>query len=83
MEYINEVKTFAIDDFEAWGGAINIIDKAREVGRLDELEALVEGVFDGYDEIITSTMINDFIWFQANDDLDLWNENEFENEDEE
>lgn len=76
------VNTFSIDSFEAWGGAVAVINRARETGRLDELEDLVECAFDGYDSTgadqVTDTMINDFIWFDADDELDLWNENDDE-----
>lgn len=76
MEYVDEIKTFDISDFEAWGGAKDVIKQAKKVHRLDELEALVEGAFDGYEEMITATMINDYIWFYANDELNLWDEDE-------
>jgi hypothetical protein len=72
------VKTFSINSFEAWGGAVAVINRARETGRVGELEDLVECAFDGYDDAdqVTDSMINDFIWFYADDELDLWNEND-------
>ena len=73
MTYTTE---FELINFPAWGGATAVIDKAREVGRFDELEDLVNEYFEG--SFPTITEVNDFIWFYANDALDLWNENEDE-----
>lgn len=72
MDYVihNE---FDICSFQAWGGAKRVIEQAQKVGALYELQDLVEMVFDGYDEV-TDTMINDFIWFDADDELHLWDE---------
>ena len=67
---------FELINFPAWGGATNVIEHAREVGRFYELEDLVNEYFEG--SIPTITEVNDFIWFYANDHLDLWNENEDE-----
>ena len=46
----------SFEDFDAWSGAVEIID----AGKAEEFEALVEELFpNGVD----ATELNDFLWF--------------------
>ena len=57
------VVEFSIDSFEFWSGAVDVIDRVEELGKLDELEALIVDVFSD-SENVTETDINDFVWFE-------------------
>lgn len=54
---------FSIDSFEFWSGAVDVIDRVEELGKLDELESLIIDVFSD-SENVTETDINDFVWFE-------------------
>lgn len=54
---------FSIDSFEFWSGAVDVIDRVKELGKLDELESLIIDVFSD-SENVTETDINDFVWFE-------------------
>ena len=48
--------------FEAWSGAKNTLNKLIELGKCEELEAILE---DLYPEGITDTQLNDVLWFDV------------------
>lgn len=49
-----------LENFEAWSGAQYTLDRLREYGKCDELEAILEEEYpDGIDE----TKLNDILWF--------------------
>lgn len=51
-----------LDTFEAWSGAVDTLDRIREEGKTDELEAVLEELYpDGMDE----TALNDLLWFES------------------
>ena len=54
---------FSIDSFKFWSGAVDVIDRVRELDKLDELEALIIDVFSD-SENVSETDINDFVWFE-------------------
>lgn len=54
---------FDINSFEFWSGAKSRIENIRELGKLDELEALIIDIFSD-SENVTETDINDFVWFE-------------------
>ena len=54
---------FDIYSFEFWSGALDVIDRVRELGKLDELESLIIDVFSDSDNV-SETDINDFVWFE-------------------
>ena len=75
-----------IDTFEelynnSWDGARDILQRAEEVGREDEVMQYLEEVFA--EETPTETELNDFIWFELDNELNLWSEGEDEEEEEE
>lgn len=52
-------KSFA--DFEPWSGAVDTWERIQEVGKIDDLENILEDVYpDGIDE----TELNDLLWFE-------------------
>lgn len=60
-------KDIEIADFEAWSGAVKVLEKIEEAGKMDELNEIVEELFpDGCSE----TELNDYLWFDALDNID-------------
>ena len=52
-----------LDDYRPWSGAISTFDTIKDAGKLDDLERLLDFEFpDG----LTSTQLNDYLWFDAN-----------------
>lgn len=50
----------SLENFKAWNGAVNTLNRVREAGKCDELEAILEELYpDGIDE----TELNDILWF--------------------
>lgn len=49
--------------FEAWSGAVDTINRLKELDKIGEVEAMLEEIFpDG----CTETELNDFLWFEDN-----------------
>lgn len=54
-------KEFSAEDFEAWCGGVDTLDKILEEGKGEDLEALLDEIFpDG----ATETEVNDLLWFE-------------------
>ena len=58
---------FDIDNFEFWGGARRVIEQVRKEDLLEDASVLIETAFEG--ETPTATQINDYVWFDLEDDL--------------
>ena len=60
IKYTVELNT--IDDFDAWSGGLTMLNRVREAGKIDELDALLEELSDcgGFE---SDTQLNDFLWF--------------------
>ena len=59
MIICNEI---SLSEFNAWSGAISTLERIREEGLCDELEAIIEELYpDGIDE----TTLNDILWFDS------------------
>ena len=67
MEYKTQ---FNIRSFEFWGGAKRVINNIKDQGpeALQLAEQLIIGMFD-CDNIPTTGDINDYVWFQLEDDM--------------
>lgn len=57
---------------ESWSGARDTLDEIIEQGREAEAMQIIEEVFS--DEIPTDTQVNDFIWFELSDVMNLYDE---------
>ena len=70
------VKTeWEIDGFEGitamvWSGAVDVCQEIIKQGREKEAMCLIEDMFS--EEIPTETQLNDFIWFELGDLMQLW-----------
>ena len=51
----------SLENFEAWSGAVDTLDRVREAGKCDELETILE---DLYPDGMSETELNDFLWFE-------------------
>ena len=49
-----------LDSFNAWGGAVDTLDRIQREGKCEELENILE---DLYPDGITETQLNDLLWF--------------------
>ena len=63
----------------AWAGAAPVCEEIENQGREEEAMSLIEGVF--YDGVPDETDVNDFIWFDLADMMNLYDEDEEEDED--
>lgn len=66
VSYLDDLRAF-----EFWSGAKAVADKLTETHRWNEAEALLDGV-----EIMTNTALNDYLWFEVPDILNLWGDND-------
>ena len=54
-------------DYSPWSGAVDTYNKIVDAHKLDKLESLLDGWFDGE---ATITQINDTLWFESEDVLE-------------
>ena len=57
---------------ESWSGARDTLDEIIKQGREEEAMQIIEETFS--DEIPTDTQVNDFIWFELEDIMNLYDE---------
>ena len=80
----SEISSFEELKENSWGGAVDTLNRIKELGLDDDFMQILEKVF--CDEIPTETKINDFIWFETdiiNDMLSRTADDLFEDEEEE
>ena len=63
-----------------WSGASDTLEQAEKVNAEDEVLEHLEEVF--YDNLPTETELNDYIWFELPDELNLYERDEDEDEEE-
>ena len=51
----------SLENFEAWSGAVDTLDRVREAGKCDELESILEELDP---EGMSETELNDLLWFE-------------------
>ena len=51
----------SLENFEAWSGAVDTLDRVREAGKCDELESIFEEL---YPDGMSATELNDLLWFE-------------------
>ena len=64
----------------AWAGAVQVIAEIENQGRGDEAMNLIEEVF--YDEVPDETAVNDLIWFDLADMMNLYDDEDDDEEEE-
>ena len=50
-----------LDRFQAWSGAVDTLNRVREEGKIEELQAQLEEL---YPDGMTDTELNDLLWFE-------------------
>ena len=58
MRIVSEI---SLENFEAWSGAIDTLDRIRNAGKCDILESILE---EEYPDGISKTGLNDILWFE-------------------
>ena len=64
---IKIVEEISIDEFEPWGGAMETLEKIKQANACDVLEDLIA---DCYPDGLSSTKLNDILWFDADNILE-------------
>ncbi|AXY81131.1 hypothetical protein AVP_15 [Aerococcus phage vB_AviM_AVP] len=75
MLYIKE--EFNLENFEAWGGAVSRLEEIKELDITYIIQAYIEEIFMDKEDV-TATDINDLIWFDMDDIIENYKEDEDE-----
>ena len=59
----------SLENFQAWSGGEDRLEVLREKGVCDEVEQFLEECTCDREEPMTETEINDYLWFQVEDDF--------------
>lgn len=76
----NEINDFYEIANMAWSGAVDVCQEIIRQDRVNEAMCLIEEIF--MEEMPTETQLNDFIWFELGDLMNLWNDEENAEEEE-
>lgn len=52
----------SLENFEAWSGAVDTLDRIRNAGKCEVLESVLE---EEYPDGLSETALNDILWFEA------------------
>ena len=65
---IKIVQEIELEYFKAWSGGLQVLNAIKEHDRSSEMLEVLESVLSGDEEIAnTTTQVNDFLWFDAED----------------
>ena len=78
MLYIKE--EFNLETFQAWGGAVSRLEEIKELDITYIVQIYIEELLDGKEDV-TATDINDLLWFEMDDFIEYYKEDEDEDED--
>lgn len=53
----------SLENFEAWSGAVNTLERIRNAGKCYQLESVLE---ETYPDGLSETQLNDLLWFDPN-----------------
>lgn len=69
----------------SWAGALDTLREIEEQGREEEALDILEELFDPavWGKIPSETDVNDYIWFNLADDMNLYGDDDEEDEDDE
>lgn len=73
MLYIKE--ELNLDTFEAWGGAVSRLEEIKELEITYIIQTYIEELLDGKEDV-TATDINDLLWFEMDDLIEGYKEDE-------
>lgn len=66
-----------LEDFKAWSGGLDRLERIVELGKVQEAENIIMDMLECYEEV-TDTTVNDLLWFEMDDYLEEWEEEEEE-----
>ena len=73
MLYIKE--EFNLETFQAWGGAVSRLEEIKELEIGYIVQIYIEELLDGKEDV-TATDINDLLWFDMDDFIEYYKEEE-------
>lgn len=65
---------FDINQFNFWGGAKGTIAELEAQDRMKEAQGLIEDLSQYEEEPMTETQVNDLVWFELPDMMELYND---------
>lgn len=82
-----ETFVYGVDNFyelknNSWSGALQTLEQVEERGAEEQVLDLINELISTYEQGLTETQLNDYIWFDLENDLkeyyniDLWEEEE-------
>ena len=77
MLYIKE--ELDLNTFKAWGGAVSRLEEIKELGMIELAQECIEIIFMD-EENVTEMDINDALWFDMDDFIESYKEEEAEKE---
>ena len=75
MLYIKE--EFNLETFKAWGGAVSRLEEIKELDIVELVQTYIEEIFSGKEDV-TATDVNDMLWFEMDDFIEYYKEEEDE-----
>ena len=72
---IKITKTIKLEDFKAWSGGADRLETIKELGILEEAQAEIEAMLEGQEDT-TETTVNDLLWFEMDDFISQYEEEE-------
>lgn len=83
MVVTTEINTWQELFRNSWVGALDTLREIEEQGREEEALAMLEDLFDPavWGRIPSETEVNDYIWFDLADDMNLYGEEDEDEED--
>lgn len=70
---------FNLEGFNPWSGAVSRYEEIEDLGIMKEAQEYIEEMFDGA-EVVTTTEINDLLWFGMDNFIQDYKEDEDEEE---
>lgn len=85
MKVVVELDTWQELFRNSWAGALDTLREIEAQGREEEALAMLENLFDPavWGEIPSETKVNDYIWFELAEDMNLYDDEDEEDEDDE
>ena len=68
-----------LNTFEAWGGAVSRLEEIKELGITEQAQEYIEDMLSDV-RIVTSTDVNELLWFGMDDFIQYFKEEEAEKE---
>ena len=70
---------FYLEEFKPWGGAVSRYEEIEELDIMEQAQEYIEEMFNG-SEVVTLTDVNDLLWFDMDNFIQDYKEDEDEYE---